>query len=49
MIGVAHRYGTPLIVGASLVAAASTVGFAWMVFIGWIAVVCGLQDNACFD
>jgi hypothetical protein len=49
VIGVVHRYGTSLIVGASLVAAASTVGFAWMVFIGWIAVVCGLQGNACFD
>ena len=34
---------------AGLMTALTTVVLAWVVWIGWILVVCGLQDNRCFD
>jgi hypothetical protein len=42
-------YSTRVVWGAAFVAGFVTAVLAWIVWIGWIFVVCGLQDNACFD
>jgi hypothetical protein len=34
---------------AGIVVAVATELLSYIVWIGWIVVVCGLQDNACFD
>jgi hypothetical protein len=33
----------------ALLAALLTVVLSWAVWIGWIVVECGIQDNRCFD
>ena len=43
-----ERSGTGLFVGSLLTLIATQI-LCYLVWIGWIFVVCGLQDNRCFD
>ena len=43
-----QRSGTALFMGGALTVIATEV-LCYVVWIGWIFVVCGLQDNRCFD
>jgi hypothetical protein len=49
VFGASRRYSRGALWGAAFLALISTAALAWIVWIGWILVVCGLQDNACFD
>jgi hypothetical protein len=48
-VGVMGRRPAGVISLAGFLAAVTTVLTAYAAWIGWIFVVCGLQDNACFD
>jgi hypothetical protein len=45
--GLGHSRRTLWLVG--FLAAAWTIVLAWIVWIAWLVVVCGIQDNRCFD
>ena len=48
-LGLAWRQPGRSIALAALLAALLTVVLSWAVWIGWIVVECGIQDNRCFD
>ncbi|HEY3106765.1 MAG TPA: hypothetical protein VGJ49_08230 [Gaiellaceae bacterium] len=48
-VGRRHGRSSAAIAGASLATFFLTIVLAWIFWIGWIYVVCEVQNNRCFD